>query len=296
MGLNINWIRKYNSCYFYCLLRILNTMSIYMNMPWIVADYLLVWWWWAGWRWWCCWGGWWWWGGWIVYCQNEAIPSWSYCVSIWAWWVGCATCWQPLWWWNSSFGNVVAYWWWGWWAMFAACWWLRWQEWGSSWWGAWYPNNYCHVYHSWQWVMWQWSPWATNCWKTWWWGWWYWGAWFRSSPAALWGAWLETDISWTSYRYSSWWNGALCASCAWNCWWGGSWAACCAWCNATTYWSWWWWGSWLTSCRKWGNWCQWIFILRYPSSCWYDVTWGTKYECNWYCIHCFTSNWTLTIN
>jgi hypothetical protein len=39
-----------------------------------------------------------------------------------------------------------------------------------------------------------------------------------------------------------------------------------------------------------------VFILRYPTSAWYNMTWGCKYTCWNYTIHCFTSDWTLTVN
>lgn len=76
-------------------------------------------------------------------------------------------------------------------------------------------------------------------------------------------------------------------------WWGWAWwrARCHAW----------WWGwAWCTAsslcCLAWWNWCQWVFIARYPANCWYNISWWCKYECNWYCIHCFTQDWTLTVN
>lgn len=270
-------------------------MSIYMSMPWIVADYLLVWWGGAWWRWFCCWGWGGWWGWWIVYRENEKIPSWSYCVQIWTWWTWNASTTVVINWGDSCFWNIIAYWWWGGWPMQNMYSWARWWNWWSSWW----PAGCCDAYRcvpSWKWVIWQWNPWWGNCWRTWWGGWWYREWWNKEVFSARWWCWLNSDISWTSYRYSSWWRWWWCCCCAWYCWWWWSWPYCCAWCNATTYWSGWWWGSYGATCRKWGNGCPGIFILRYPTSCWYSVTWWTKYECNWYCIHCFTSNGTLEIN
>lgn len=63
------------------------------------------------------------------------------------------------------------------------------------------------------------------------------------------------------------------------------------WCDATYYWWWGWWGS----NTYWWNWCQWIFIIRYPTACNYCISWGTKYTCWDYTIHCFTSSWPLTV-
>jgi hypothetical protein len=37
-------------------------------------------------------------------------------------------------------------------------------------------------------------------------------------------------------------------------------------------------------------------MVRYPTACNYNITWWNKYT-DWnYTIHCFISDWTLTIN
>lgn len=241
------------------------------------VEYLLVAWGWAGVRW-----GWGW--GWIIYCQNGVVisPS-SCCIVIWAWGTP-----QSLNWWDSYFGSMVACWWWGW----------NWCAWGSWWWSLW-------VY-GWCWIPWQWCDGWNSSWYSWG-GWgWYSETWCKGSARATagdWWEWLSSNISWANYVYSSWgWWASYCdcsSPRAWGEWWtwawnGGNWRRW-GWTSATNY-GWWWGGTWM--CNSGGAWCgkQWVFILRYPSSCWYNITWWTKYLCNWYCIHCFTSNWTLTVS
>ena len=269
-----------------------------------IVDFLLVWWGWAWGRWRNPW--WWgWWAGWVVYCQWETLCSGSYSVTIWAWWQWNAS--QCLWacvsWCNSRFGTFVAFGWWGW-GWMCGCGMWAWCPW-ASWWSWWGGSN------------WSANPWGNWCSGQWnnggsgffsmngaaWWGGWYWSAWCPAYSCGFmqacwwnWGAWLTSDITWQSRIYAAWWWGSW-PQWVWTSNWGGNGCKDNIWGNALCYWSW-WWGSWSpnwNTCCRWWNWCQWIFVLRYPSSCNYQITWGSKYLCNWYCIHCFTSDWTLCI-
>ena len=267
---------------------------------WFDVDFLLVAW---GWGWWgSCYykAAWWGWAGWVIQCSKYQI--WNIdtaCVTIWAW----GTYWYRwAWgsWWNSTFTSswfsFTAYWGWYW----------AWPEWcwgsGWSWWG-WGPEYYW---------CWRWGSWVSWQWYAWWggstdqtggsWGWagWAWGGWYNywNNPGWL---WIISSIDWTSKCYAWWgwgWQWASYTHC-WNnnwCYWGWDWwQRCWRWASsATTYWSWWWGSAWCWS--YWWSWCQWIFIMRYNKNCWYDISWWCKYECWDYCIHCFTSAWTLTFN
>lgn len=283
--------------------------NIYIWVPSVTVDYLLVWWW--GW-----WGRsikmpWWWGWGWgICRAIGKEIAKGTYSIVIWAWWAGNNTdtlaemhSWCP-----SCFWDIVAYWWWwGWpWINSCACS-YRWADWWSWWWGGAYC--WCWTWWVWwynyrkEWEYRQWMIWGASynsCW--WWWGWWYClagGSCSTSNYWWRWWCWLCWDISWAYSRYWWWWGwwGRCCV--AQDLWWWNWWWCLADWCNAPYYW-WggWWWGrtNLNTNCKKWGSWCQWIFILRYPTACWYSITWGTCYTCWDYTIHCFTSNWTLTIN
>ena len=249
----------------------------------VYADFLLVWWGWT-WSWW-----WWWWGWawWVIQCSNYLLEAWAYSVVIWAWWISRWTCGNWSNWCNSTFNWKTAYgwggggwqdrpwcpWWsWGWW-------WYR-----TSWWLSWWA--WC----SWQWYAW----WSSGCYSGWWWGgaWWVWTAGTRCC-GWMWWIGIQSNISWTMQRYAWWWSwwewGRWCSTPA-NCWWTPSW---CVWSNATICWAWWWW----TYCACWTwHWWNWIFILRYPTACWHNITWWTCYTCWDYTIHCFTSNGTLTVN
>lgn len=254
-----------------------------------VIDFLLVWWWWGWWYWrgsYNCWA-WWWWAWWLIYCTDYELSDWSYSVIIWAWWNRSN-------WWDSCALWCIAVWWWFWWDNYNGNY-VKWQDWWS-WWG------WIYYYWLWNWTTWQWNSWWSSSSSAAWWGWWWiwWAGWAGSSwNWWTWWLWCLLTITWANQYYASWW-GWWSNSTPWHsyhwwwCWWwynnGYVYAT-----NATTYWSWWWWG-WLTSACKWWNWCQWIFILRYPTSCWYSITWWTKYTCGDYTIHCFTSNWTLTVS
>lgn len=280
-----------------------------------ILDFLLVWWWGA---WWLSWGWLWWgWGGaWgIIYCEWEIIETWNYMIHIWEW-----GCWLDLWWnkqgGDSSFNNYIAYWGWGGWYGCASGTWGScpvWCNWASWWWGSrcgsWgIGTQWCN-----------WGDWLITANSAGWGGGWYTTTWCvatRTGSTLLycqnwgdWWLWYSSSITWQTEYYAYWWGWG-----AWNsrwaygigsCWgWNwGDWTNCprnASWCSATTYGSWWGWAWWRCICCGGkvcgGNGCQWVFIARYPSNCNYNITWGTKYECNWYCIHCFTSDWTLTVS
>lgn len=281
-------------------------------------DFLLVWGWWA---WWsmktnnCCylWGGGWAW--WYIECQNMIIPTWSYNVVIGAWW--SAWLWyQQAYTWNwcdSCFGEFIAHWWWQW-AWIHDCYNTTWRGWccGWSWWGGGRAVN--NTYTPWMWYRCQWNDGSasTAYWQmaAWWGG--AWCAWGTPSWTyqLAWWTWKCSCITWELKRYAGWGGGAMSSSWQnpWGCWGGWKWwqynvAMASSRINASYYW--WWGGGWIcganTSCACWSwlgwDWYQWVFIVRYPSNAWYNITWWNScYECNWYCIHCFTSDWTLTVS
>jgi len=276
--------------------------KIYIWVPSVTVDFLLVWWWGAwgrgvmGW-----WGGWWW--GWVIYCTSYDVAKWTYCIKIWAWWTwNCtdtlAECHS---WCLSCFWDMVAYGGWGWWPWInstVCC--FNWAS-GWSWWGGWAFTWCCPWGMGWYWYASQWNNgWISAAYESWWWGWWY--AVMGKTNTLRWGmwwCWLCVDISWSYARYwwwgGGWWCNAGLAQDRWWVWWG-KWYD---WCNSSSYW---WWGGWAwmttscTVCKKWGNGCQGVFILKYPTACWYSVSWWTTYTSWNYTIHCFTSDWTLTIN
>lgn len=262
-------------------------------------NFLLVWWG-GGWAWisstftWTWWG----WGGWaVVECKWYEICSWSYNVKVWAWWpwFNTAAWYNCSDWWPSCFGDIVACWWGGGWLWcVAACpWYCNWRTWGNWWWGwgAW-----------WQW--WVWTQWYDGWSKIWWW----WGAGWAGFDGDVWTTkrwwlWIRSKIEWEWKWYSWWWAGGCCAAlwCCWACYWWWQWASShnnCNCANATYYG---WWGGWLYKCASnyhvWGNGCQWVFIISYPKVYWGCISgWNCCYECNWRCIHIFTSDWTLTVS
>lgn len=265
------------------------------------VEWLLVWWGWA-------WGrsryraGWWGWAGWLIYCACDVLQKWARCcVVIWAWgtWSNTNYLWACWNWWNSCFWTIVAYWWWwGGWMYTCACG-CPWAPGWSGWWAAW-CNTTCASACAWQWnIGWPW------CLTRWWWGGWACCAWCVSASSYVWWAWWWWkwySIDWTTGRaYSWWWWWGWCTT--WGAagsgtWWCG-WCYRCPWKNAINPWSWWGWG-WCTGCSSccmaWWNGADGTFIARYPCTCWYNITWGCKYLCNWYCIHCFTSDGTLCVN
>lgn len=247
-------------------------------------NFLLV-----GWGWWGSQYYWWWWGWWwVIQCSDYEIDVWSYSVVIWAWgswmWTWCD--WND--WWNSIFNWLTAYGW-GWWGWYPNRQGHNWWSWGWAWYYNWAP---------WCWCSWQWYNWWTNY-STWsWWWWWAWGTWCQWVSVCrwwYWWQWIFSCIDWTAKYYSPWWSWHSWYNCnqSWNVTgWAASWAQASS--NATCYWWWWWWVPY-NSTSYW-QWKSGIFIVSYPSSCWYNITWGTKYLCNWKCIHCFTWNGTLTIS
>lgn len=242
-------------------------------------DFLMVWWGWAPsnivWYWYYPW----WWGAWgFVECFCQAIYSKQYQVTIWQWGTTYPQRWD--WRWGDTIFYWIAYWGWNWGNYYNAClfqnWW-SWWGWYSSWWNW-------GVGYSWQWCDW----WKWN--SAWWWGWWAWSAWCADW---VWWAWKCSCMSWEMCWYAWWWGGSPSGSgtTQWWCWWWWNWGCPC-WCPATYYG--WWWGAW---CSVSWNWYQWIVIIRYPKDWSYgfcDASWGCKYECGWYCIHCFTTDWCFT--
>lgn len=239
-------------------------------------EFLLVWWGWWGWN--INKASWWWWAWWLLHCCDYLITSWQYCVVVWDWWWTWAWRSQTEWcnWCNSTFDWITAYWWWGW---AGTQWYDYWQNWWSWWWWGW-----CAW---WTWCVWQWHDWgkwawyssSSSGWWGWWWAWWAWCCWSRPYWW-LWWTWCTLNISWVSYTYSRGWDGSACLG---SCWTPRDWV---------NYWDWWWWACWC----YWYCWHSWIFIARYPTACWYNISWWCKYTCWDYTIHCFTSDGTLTIS
>lgn len=246
---------------------------------------LLVWWW--GW-WnkgnWYVWG--WWWGGWQVVFDNDfIIRRWKhYKIHIWCGW------WADTDWWASVFDCCVALWWW--WA--GRCWWNWWWS-NTTGCPEWYIADYS-IFAYW-WYHWWSVGWSQYVWGSWWW-WWAcgnWGnGWWNSNCWIWWDwwCWFCSDIDWTSkaYWWGWWWWRRY--YCAWSHagtvnWWWAWWNT--NWWNATVYW--WWGGWWNSSSWTWWCWCQWVFIIKYPKSCWLCITWAQcSYECNNNCIHIVTQN------
>lgn len=264
-------------------------------------DFLLIW----GWGWG---GNYWGWGGagWVIQCSNYLICTWSYNVEIGEGWISCVS-WDGVWHngWNSLFDSNIAYWGWG---GAGSTVWANWRSWGS--WGGGAMGS--RTKNPWAWgsgCAWQWNNGGSwhKCSGTWGGGW----AWAAGGNAPCrkpwnWGNGIQSDISGEMLWYA--WGGGWLDQYTWNCigvggcgWgWNGLFYACSAAQKNATNASYYWGGGGATidsyntgNCYSRG--CQWIFIARYPASCWYNITWGTKYECNWYCIHCFTSNGTLTV-
>ena len=255
-----------------------------------IIDFLVVGGWW-GWGWWARGNAWWWGWAWgVIYCSCYTF-QWDCNIVIGAGGTPSSN------WGNSCFGSFVAYWWWYWGTPICASKWRPWGAW-ASWWGG---SVYC------AWGTWcQWNAWWTGG-SSWWWGWgWFCSAWISANGGNWWwgGLWFQSNITGSNQCYAWWWGWW-----AWYRW--GVWAWCYGWgnggiyadrssstiwCPATRYWSWWWWQG--GSCYNYGGWawCQGIVVVRYPTACWYNLSWGTKYTCGNYTIHCFTSDWTLTIS
>ena len=237
------------------------------------VDFLLVWawgWWWASYSsarpWW--WG----WAWWFVECFNYCVAAGTYQVMVWCrWGGGCSWC-------RGASGGLSCFNW--------IC---------ADWWGGWWGNN---------------LPGANVSWNSWWWGWWacrwaggtsvLWHKWWTAGTCG-WGWWGWANCDWNggwSRVWWMWWDGK-CSCITWSCvwyawgWWGGS----CGYCSHWAWWQWstncWWWWQWWQNTNDGDPWRNWLFILRYPTACWYSITWWTKYTCWDYTIHCFTSNGTL---
>lgn len=222
----------------------------------------------AGWGW----GAWtaynnrdggWGWGWWQVkYCCGYEINTWSYTVTVGAWWAACS-------WWGTSTFNWVS------------------SVWGCGWTAGYYCSYDTYPYHSWCWgASGSWCAWGTcagtkcsNRCVSWGWGWGQSGAGATACNCrncSAWWAWISLNFTWTTVAYGQWWQSWPYPSVLPTCsqWW--------AWCSTCLLWG-------------WG-----IVIIKYPSSCWYNITWGTKTSATisgvTYCIHCFTSNGTLTVS
>ena len=260
-----------------------------------IVEFLLVAW---GWGWgWTCVYAWGWGGGWgIIYCSSYEV-DWNKCVVIGSWGTSASQT-NGTNWGNSCFGTIVACGW-GWGGRGCSNGLSGWSGWGWGWtcrtWGGR--------------VSWQGNCWGKGCAQTAW-GW----GWYSTAGSTPWsnynggagGNGLCSNITGTYCRYWGWGWG-------WGC--VGNWASGCGGgmgatrrnngCNAPCYWG---WGggagysdhSSTSNQCKWGNGCQGILIVRYPSSCWYSITWGTKSSVTIsgtvYCLHRFTSNWTLTVS
>lgn len=240
---------------------------------------LLVWWWWGGWWGKCCKGWWWWWGG-AVKIKNEYWLQWtSVAVTVWLWWCGSTAQWCD--WCPSCFWTIVANWWCG-----GNC--NGWSGGDSGTWYSWWSANWTST---------------TSWWGGWWAGW----PWNTGCDNVHWGSgwkWYLSDFEETDIRYAWWWWGGGCSSAwawAWvDGWWDGG--ACNT--KAATNWTdWTWWGGgwWMclsSTAKTGGNWWSWVVIVKYTDN-WMDgiycATWWTVTCCNWYVIHCFTTDWTFCI-
>ena len=230
------------------------------------VDVLAVWWWGGGWQWWG-WG----WGHNISFWHR--LSQSSTCIKIWA---GGSWHWTRQTaggnWWDTCFWELKACWW---------HWWYICDGWDSYFSSATMtvtqtskcsrPAGWASASCSLIWSM-NWAPWPSVCFHQWvcvQFGWWWWGQ-----------------------EYSYWrWNG-------WAGWWW-NWAPDGydrIWCPANNYW-WGWGGS--NWCWQWWAWCKWIVIVWYCTNwdCWFTCAtwWNSCKTCNWYKIHCFTSDWTFTI-
>lgn len=250
----------------------------------MLIEFLLVW---GGWPWgkgtrrWAWWGG----GAWgVVYCAEFSF-AWSMNVVIWAWW--CRIEWNQaatLYDYNyakpSCFGDIIAY---GGGIGGYRGYYNYWLAWASGWWS---PN-----YNTWTGgasCPWQWHDGWSGCWGAWW-GWGYCEPWGCGELWSYGWHWLCSDITWQYCRYwSGWWGGgSACNEASYG--WGNP---ATTWCAATSRWG--GWGAWTWNNYASWAWCQWIFVVRYPTACNYNISWWCKYTCGDYTIHCFTSDGALT--
>lgn len=280
-----NWVEYYApaSAAAWCnkLVKLMHNGVEYIFPLWqALVEILLIWW--GGWGWnsYRYNSGWWGWAWGVVYCDGFLVDKNWTSVTIWCWWTNN---WS---WGTSCLWELIAYWGWNW-GQYTS----NWGNWASWWWSG--TSDYSSPVW-WTWC--QWWNWGTANANVWWWGWgfcwnWCWGG--------NWNGWLwiVSCISWEEQCYAwgwGWWWGSPWAWCYWG-WWG--WWYCGRWWDASSYWSW-WGGGWYTNSSRscaWWYWCQWVLFVRYPASCWYSISgWDCCYECNWYCVHIFTSDWTLS--
>lgn len=263
---------------------------------WPSIDFLLIW---GGWG-----GGtsgcyrnwaWWWGAGWVIYCLWYSVDKWAYCVIIGSWWVTCSggnRRWTQ--WWNSEWNWLVAYW---------GGWWWAWNtsadiSWGGDGWSwGWSWSRYAREW--WKGCEWQWNDGGASEYRRsgWWGG--YSSAWCKGGAQYYgwnWGDWLETDITGKVECFAWWWGWGAYRYWGVNSYWWWGWGGDCSWhvsgCPWTTCWSG-WWGAQANS--PWA-WAWWVFIVRYACGTVNVTWWDCCYLCNWYCIHCFTSNGTLTVS
>lgn len=255
-----------------------------------IVDFALIWWWWGG-GYTSGWYPWWWWGGGqVIICSNFSLQPWDYCVIVWEWGCGmmCSCNWG-----DTKFNWITAYWWGAWWPTERnGCnWWNWWWGWGS-WSGT--------IHRGWCWCSW--FNWGSGShYAGAWWGAWAWGSWCSSSQTrgGLWGSCtnvrLTCNCSMGNFAGGwGWWWCSWGAAFSWG--WGWAWGPRQKdWCSATGIWGWWGWGWWGWT-RNWWNWWWGAFILTYRCDCNYNISWGTKSLCGVVCVHCFTSDWTLTVS
>ena len=133
-------------------------------------------------------------------------------------------------------------------------------------------------------LIWGWGGW----WYRYGWGWWAWWVIYCECYKLLSDCYCAIIWAWGWAVY--WWSSGG--------WWWSWWGCTYKWYNASYYW-WWWGGGWgWSACAYhcWWNWYSWALIVRYPETCWYDITWWTKSISGWYVRHIFTSDWDLTVN
>lgn len=254
--------------------------SWWSSYDWPRLDIFLLWWW-GGWWWvgqtnsncyWCSW----WWGAWefVIYYWAE-VSLWEHTIVVWAWWAWWAANANGWKWWCSCFDDKRADWWWygaGWyynWSNNGWC--SHWSWWGRSWWR-------CYMVG----CQWLWN--TSNARSFAWWGA-GWDATYNGSTFEWWSG-KTTDFTWV---YKIYWCGGY-TTAIW----------CCYPRDANT------WDGGLGSCQcncPWWAWGSWFIAVRYPidwSYCISSSTWWTCSQVNicWtcYCVHCFTSSWTLTIS
>ena len=242
----------------------------------------------SGWTW-----GWGWaWG--VVICCNYELSSDRHSVIVGGW--QCYTAGEQ--WYPSCFDSLVAYGGWGGGNSYLNGYYSKGSQWfsgASGGWGiqaAWGTGTQgCDWGCSWgSSFAWGWggysSAWLTPCCS-------------KSSTTRTGGNGITNNFSGSTQYYAYWGGGWGCYCC--SCWgtspggggkgWGCS-TGTCNWQNPTSCGSW-GGGAWYSSGAIPSNWAGGIFILRYPTACWYSLTGGCKYTCWNYTIHCFTKSWAI---